>query len=64
MANASMTIHNFIRRKSETDFEFKRYEDDNIDEHENDDHMNEDQSLPETVFSSTEMDFFQDLIRD
>nr|KYP71030.1 hypothetical protein KK1_010273 [Cajanus cajan] len=64
IVSATMTIHNFIRRKSETDSEFKRYEDENIDEYENDNHISEDQSLPLTVTSSTEIDLVRDSIRD
>lgn len=41
---ATMTIHNFIRRKSETDYEFNRYESKEV-EIEDDNHGSLDPSI-------------------
>src|ERR1044072_4468463 len=59
---ATMAIHNFIRRKSATDSEFMRYEDENVVEHDDHDHVGE--NPPITVVSSPEMNLVRDSIRD
>ncbi|KAK8512240.1 hypothetical protein V6N12_031965 [Hibiscus sabdariffa] len=61
---ATMTIHNFIRRKSETDSEFNRYEGEDMVELDDDDHGSVDPSIRLTVASSKEMDLVRDSIRD
>nr|KYP60597.1 hypothetical protein KK1_023004 [Cajanus cajan] len=43
---ATMTIHNFIRRQSQTNFEFLHCQNENMEEQENDDCIGEDQFLP------------------
>ncbi|KAL4334533.1 hypothetical protein GQ457_07G016480 [Hibiscus cannabinus] len=62
---ATMTIHNFIRRKSETDSDFNLYEgEDMVELDDDDDHGSVDPSVRLTVASSTKMDLVRDSIRD
>ena len=64
IVSATIAIHNFIRRHSETDFEFNQYEDENIVEAEDDNHVGEDPFPNLTIASSLEMNLIRDLIRD
>ena len=64
IVSATIAIHNFIRRHSETDFEFNQYEDENIVEAEDDNHVGEDPFSNLTIASSLEMNLIRDLIRD
>jgi len=59
-----MIIHNFIRMKSKTNYEFMHYEDENIVEDQSDDDIREDQFLPLTVTSSREMNLIRNSIID
>ncbi|KAL4374529.1 hypothetical protein AHAS_Ahas05G0190900 [Arachis hypogaea] len=61
---AIMTIHNFIRRHSETDSEFNQYEHANILGGEDNSYVGESSYQTLTISSSTEMDRVRDLIRD
>ena len=64
---ATMAIHNFIRRNTQTDDEFSRYEDESIldiNDGSVDEHVDLDPSLSLNTISSTEMDHVRDSIRD
>ncbi|KAK8604863.1 hypothetical protein V6N13_082330 [Hibiscus sabdariffa] len=63
----SRHLHNVLiacLRKSETDFDFNRYEGEDMVELDDDDHGSVDPSVRLTVASSTEMDLVRDSIRD
>ena len=61
---ATMAIHNFIRRHSETDTEFNQYEHANILDGEDSSYVGESSDQTLTISSSTEMDRVRDSIRD
>ncbi|XP_028785369.1 uncharacterized protein LOC114741284 [Neltuma alba] len=61
---ATMAIHNFIRRHTDTDFKFSQYEDENILEGNYDDHVVSYPSPSANIVSSSEMDRLRDSIRD
>ncbi|KAL4327687.1 hypothetical protein AHAS_Ahas13G0125000 [Arachis hypogaea] len=64
IVSATMTIHNFIRRNSKTDFEFTQYEDENIIEDEDDNQIGDSQSPNLSVAFSSEMNIVRDSIQD
>ena len=68
IVGATMAIHNFIRRNTETDVDFRRYEDENIlhtnAENHHDNHVELDASSSLNIVSSIEMDCICDSIRD
>ncbi|XLT86513.1 hypothetical protein HN873_012731 [Arachis hypogaea] len=61
---ATMAIHNFIRRHSETDTEFNQYEHANILDGEDNSYVGENSDQTLTISSSAEMDRVRDSIRD
>ncbi|KAL4313864.1 hypothetical protein AHAS_Ahas15G0027700 [Arachis hypogaea] len=61
---ATMAIHNFIRRHSETDTEFNQYEHANILDGEDNSYVGESSDQTLTISSSAEMDRVRDSIRD
>ncbi|XP_072084628.1 uncharacterized protein [Arachis hypogaea] len=61
---ATMAIHNFIRRHSETDTEFNQYEHANILDGEDNSYVGESSDQTLTIISSAEIDRVRDSIRD
>ncbi|XP_054801614.1 uncharacterized protein LOC129305674 [Prosopis cineraria] len=61
---ATMAIHNFIRKQSDSDYEFMRHETEDHIEHEDNDHVDDYSSLPSSTTSSSDMAHLRDVIRD